>query len=185
MNMNMNNNNKNDVLTDLEYINHMIPHHQLAVDMSKQIIPYTKSDIIIALSRDIIRKQNYEIWEMTHMKGLYDYSISNEASNKINVITSIDNPYYPLEDTGASNQIKSKSYMKEPNMKETQYLQHMIPHHQIAIDMSEQLLLYTKNPYLMYLANNIIIDQKKEIFFMSSLLNKNNIFYQSELLNSR
>jgi len=139
-------------LSDLEYINHMIPHHQLAVDMSEQIIPYTKSDIILALSRDIIRKQNYEIWEMANMVG---YSKNELSINK---------------------QVSNMS------MNEVQYLQHMIPHHQIAINMSENLLLYTKNVYLMNLANKIIIDQKEEILKMKGLLNKNAVLFKSKLL---
>ena len=143
----------NNKLSDLDYINHMIPHHQLAVDMSEQIIPYTKSDIILALSRDIIRKQNYEIWEMANMVG---YSKNNHSINK--------------------------QFSKNMKMNEIEYLQHMIPHHQIAIDMSEKLLLYTNNKYLINLANKIIIDQKTEILKMNGLLNQNNVLFKSELL---
>ncbi len=32
-----------DRLTELEYLEHMIPHHQVAIDMSKLLIPHTKS----------------------------------------------------------------------------------------------------------------------------------------------
>jgi len=145
----------NNKLSDLDYINHMIPHHQLAVDMSEQIIPYTKSDIILALSRDIIRKQNYEIWEMSNMVG---YSKNNLSVNK--------------------------QFSKNMKMNEIQYLQHMIPHHQLAINMSKKLLLYTNNKYLMNLANKIIIDQKTEILKMNGLLNQNNILFESELLSN-
>ena len=63
-------NNKNpciDKLTDLEYLEHMIPHHQVAVDMSKLLMPYINDPVILHLCRDIIRKQNYEIVEMSEM----------------------------------------------------------------------------------------------------------------------
>ena len=56
-----------DMLTDLEYIEHMIPHHQVAVDMSVLLIPKTNDPLILNLCRNIIKKQRYEIWEMDHM----------------------------------------------------------------------------------------------------------------------
>ena len=36
-----------DQLTDLEYLEHMIPHHQVAIDMSKRLEPHISSDIIL------------------------------------------------------------------------------------------------------------------------------------------
>ena len=57
-----------DKLTDLEYLEHMIPHHQVAIDMSDLLIPKTSNPTILHLCRDIIRKQEYEIWEMSMAK---------------------------------------------------------------------------------------------------------------------
>ena len=51
-----------DKLTDLEYLIHMIPHHQVAIDMSHLLIPVSKNPTIHHLCRDIIRKQEYEIF---------------------------------------------------------------------------------------------------------------------------
>ena len=51
-----------DKLSDMEYLKHMIPHHQVAIDMSKMLI--THNPAILHLCRNIIRKQGYEIWEM-------------------------------------------------------------------------------------------------------------------------
>jgi uncharacterized protein (DUF305 family) len=149
----------NNKLSDIEYINHMIPHHQLAIDMSKEMILNTNSDIILALCVDIIRKQKYEIWEMSNM---IKYSKKRDSINNMN------------------NHIKKKTQITE-----TKYLQHMIPHHQEAIDMSKKLLLYTTNSYLIELANKILIEQKAEIFKMKGLLNKTNISFESELLKNR
>ena len=57
----------------------------------------------------------------------------------------------------------------------------MIPHHQVAIDMSRRLLLHTNHPYLMDFCRKLIIDQQGEIYYMNSLL-KNTYNYSSELL---
>jgi uncharacterized protein (DUF305 family) len=150
---------ENEKLTDLEYILHMIPHHQIAVDMSEQIIQNTKNAPILALSRAIIRSQKYEIWEMSAMKKMFT-DTNNSHSNTIDTLHST----------------------KKSNITETEYLDHMIPHHQIAIDMSKKLLLYTSSTYLIDLANKVIVQQKKEISFMTGLLDKTTFKIESQLL---
>ena len=57
----------------------------------------------------------------------------------------------------------------------------MIPHHQVAIDMSKRLLLHTNHSYLLDFCRKLIIDQQGEIYTMNSLL-KNTYNYKSELL---
>ena len=47
-------------MTDAMYIQHMIPHHQVAIDMSKQIIKTTNNNFIIDLAYKIIRDQQSE-----------------------------------------------------------------------------------------------------------------------------
>ena len=75
---------------------------------------------------------------------------------------------------------------KKPNpctdfLSDTEFLEHMIPHHQVAVDMSERLLMYTNNSYLMDFCRKLIIDQQGEIYLMNNMLmNKYN--YKSELL---
>ena len=54
----------NDYISDYEYLQHMIPHHQVAIDMSNLLIPVTENPTMLHMCRDIIRKQSYEIWEM-------------------------------------------------------------------------------------------------------------------------
>jgi uncharacterized protein (DUF305 family) len=60
-------------LTDDEYLQHMIPHHQVAIDMSNLLIEKTNAPILLDLCRQIIRSQSYEIWEMTYMKTYDDW----------------------------------------------------------------------------------------------------------------
>ena len=58
-----------------------------------------------------------------------------------------------------------------------EYLEHMIPHHQVAIDMSKRLLLHTNNSYLIDFCNRLIIDQQGEIYLMNNLLTNINNKY--------
>lgn len=53
---------------------------------------------------------------------------------------------------------------------ETQYLKGMIPHHSMAILMSEKIKEKTNDPEIIDMANKIIVDQQKEINKMNNLL---------------
>ena len=66
--MNKSSNPCTDNLTDKEYLEHMIPHHQVAIDMSELLLKKTKNPSMMLLCREIIRKQGYEIWEMEIIK---------------------------------------------------------------------------------------------------------------------
>jgi uncharacterized protein (DUF305 family) len=58
----------------------------------------------------------------------------------------------------------------------------MIPHHQVAVDMSKKLLKHTKNDFMIFLAYRIIQSQQNEIILLNDLLHKNNYKYKSNLL---
>jgi uncharacterized protein (DUF305 family) len=87
--------------------------------------------------------------------------------------------------SSSNNHKKNKSYSNPctDKLSDIEYLEHMIPHHQVAIDMSKRLLLYTNHSYLMDFCRKLIIDQQSEIYMMNDLL-KNTYNYKSELLKS-
>jgi len=181
-----------DQLTDIEYLEHMIPHHQVAIDMSKRLEPNISSDIILTLCRDIIRKQKYEIWEMELMKKYSWDLFSDDEWTKENITTKLElyNPVMSKAKEGPCNPLffKPNDHSKHmEGMENTQqaYLEHMIPHHQVAIDMSRRLLLHTNNSYLLDFCRKLIIDQQGEIFYMNNLLINHETLYNSELLGNK
>jgi uncharacterized protein (DUF305 family) len=50
-----------------EFLRHMIPHHQMAVDMSVELLKRTNDSNLIHMCQNIIWQQNYEIWLMKDM----------------------------------------------------------------------------------------------------------------------
>ena len=72
-------------------------------------------------------------------------------------------------------------HMKHMEINDKSYLEHMIPHHQVAINMSKRLLLHTNNTYLIDFCRKLIYDQEGEIFYMNNLLESINL-YDSKLL---
>ena len=55
-------------------------------------------------------------------------------------------------------------------MTDRQYILHMIPHHQVAVDMCKILLKHTKSDFLIYLAYRMIREQEAEIILLNDLL---------------
>jgi uncharacterized protein (DUF305 family) len=182
-----------DDLSDGEYIEHMIPHHQVAVDMSELLIPKLNDPIILNLCRNIIKKQKYEMWEMTHMKRQINDKVFSNNKGQIDDADTVLDKYYPIlskSKDGNCNPLFFKpndhmAHMAHMEVTSKSYLEHMIPHHQVAIDMSRRLLLHTNNSYLLDFCRKLIIEQQYEIYYMNNLLNglKNKTWVQdSDLL---
>ena len=176
-------------LTDLEYLEHMIPHHQVAIDMSYLLIEKSTNPTMLHLCRDIIRKQDYEIWEMGMLlKSLSNSVVSENKSFKEQSFTVLDK--YRFKNSRSSeegcNPLFFKpddhmAHMQHMKLTDLSYLEHMIPHHQVAVDMSHRLLLHTTHPYMIDFCRKLIIDQQGEITLMNDLLTNMDL-YQSELL---
>ena len=180
-----------DTLTDVEYLEHMIPHHQVAVDMSKLLLSQSQNPKMLYIARTIIWQQNYEIWEMEMMKSKLPNSPFNGLNYTLgNKRTTLD-IYNPLLSKSKDNEcnplfFKPDEHVKMMNMvkiTDNSYLEHMIPHHQVAINRTKRVLLYTNNSYLQDFCHKLIINQQGEIYTMNNLL-KNTYTYKSELLNS-
>ena len=189
-----------DYLSDDEYLEHMIPHHQVAIDMSKELIKVTKNPIMIDLCRKIIWQQEYEIQMMS--------SVINKLPNKFNQFERKKLKNYQKDLMNYSDKTKFNFYYPklskaldyhcDPNffdpdahhkhmegmeLTDKSYLEHMIPHHQVAVDMSNRLLKYTKNIHMIDLATTIIREQQLEILKMNEMLNNMNSWnYNSSLI---
>lgn len=172
----------NDNLTDIEYLEHMIPHHQVAIDMSNMLIKKTNNPIMLDLCRRIIQIQGYEIWEMEMLKRKINENlfsnINGDTSDNLDTLD-IYNPTLSRDKDGKCDPkfFRPDAHMKHMSnmdINEKMYLEHMIPHHQVAINMSYRLLKYTNNSYLLEFSRNLIIEQKGEIFYMNNLLKSKN-----------
>lgn len=186
-----------DTLTDEEYIQHMIPHHEVAVYMSQNHLNNTTNPIILNILRNIIRIQTYEINTMkdasvkngnvNEMTLLNDEMSLNEVKmNKTYKASQGD--FTPPNKYAITNTFCDPSFFNINHnshnlhhMTDEMYIKHMIPHHQVAVDMSKRILKTTTNDFIIYLAYRIIRAQQSEIAELHNLANSNYI-YQSELL---
>ena len=73
-------------------------------------------------------------------------------------------------------------YLEGMKLDDQMYLEHMIPHHQVAVDMSKKLIQNSDSDFMIYLAYRIIRSQQEEIILLQELLHENNYMYQSQLM---
>ena len=184
-----------DYLSDKEYLEHMIPHHIVAIDMSKELIKTSKNAIMLGLARNIIRHQSYEVWEMKRMMANLEPNnlFANEnrfKSDKLQIYSKF-NFYEPKKSRYIGDSCDPLFFDPDAHMKhmkhmpitDINFLEHMIPHHQVAVDMSQRLLLHSKNSYTRQLCYDIITEQQSEILLMNQMLeHKKRWQYDSEIL---
>lgn len=182
-----------DNLTDKEYLEHMIPHHQVAVDISIMLQKISKSVKMQDILRKLIWIQNYEITMMKDMLNTLPYNISADINNTTYIKTVSDfiepnklgltNTYCDPHFFDPEGHAKHIHHMK---LEDIIYIEHMIPHHQVAVDMSKILIKNTKSDMMLFLAYRIIKSQQDEIImlndYLKSLKNNKDFVYHSELL---
>lgn len=177
-------------LTDREYLLHMIPHHQVAVDISVLLQKTSKSPKMQEIFRQLIWTQRYEIKMMEEMLDVlpddmsgpgkmnryYQSTITDFISpNKLGLTRTYCDPHF----FDPEAHMKHMEHMK---LDDKMYLEHMIPHHQVAVDMSKKLLKNTENDFMIYLAYRIIRSQQEEIIMLQDLLDPRNYRAQSNLV---
>ena len=183
----------NQELTDEEYIDHMITHHEVAVYMSEGHLHNTKNPIILDILRNVIRLQNYEINLMK------DSKIVDNTNDEFNDEMSMTNQnikktyrYTQGDFTKPNTPYLSNTYcdpsffdithsMNLHNMTDEMYIQHMIPHHQVAVDMSKKILKTSNNDFIIDLAYKIIHSQQLEISKLYNL-SKSKYMFESNIL---
>jgi len=180
-------------LTDQEFLTHMVPHHQVAVIMSKKLMKKSKTPYMLEICRNIIRIQEYEIWIMEMI--LAGKQSPNVSTNSVPV------KYLPHENNIPGyvlpcyyqEGVRDKNAKCDPGFFDPQhahhggeitdrnFLEHMIPHHQVAVNMSKRLLKHTQSPFMIEFCRRVINSQEEEIWTMKGIL-KNYMTYNSSIL---
>ncbi|ACO47775.1 DUF305 domain-containing protein [Deinococcus deserti] len=130
---------------DRAFLSMMIPHHEAAVDMSKAVLPTTKSAQVKAWAQAIIKAQNTEITLMKRLLTTHGGSDKAMATQMNSMMAGMVKDVHT-----ASN--RDRAFAKG-----------MIPHHASAIEMASHALKKSKNPTILKLARDIVSSQTKEI----------------------
>ncbi|MGK2878068.1 MAG: DUF305 domain-containing protein [Solirubrobacterales bacterium] len=136
---------------DAMFVTGMIPHHQSAIEMAELGVKSADHEEIKTLSENIIASQNAEIKQMTELEK----SLPNNADSMMS-----------SEDMAAM--MSDVDALKAAKDFDMAFIDAMIPHHQSAVVMANQVLAEGMNPEVMKLAAAIVKAQSKEIAQMQT-----------------
>jgi len=144
---------------DLRFIDAMIPHHEGAVVMAKDLAQKTKRPELQKLAKDVIEAQTQEIAQMRQWrKNWYPKAPNTPMAWHAEMNHSM---------AMSLNQMKSMRMDMDLGKADAEYnlrfMQAMVSHHQAAVTMAQDMAQKTKRPELQKLAKEIIASQQTEI----------------------
>lgn len=155
-------------LTDTQFLEYMIAHHQVAVNMAKRTLKSSQNQYILELARRMVWQQGYEITMMhamlgrlpqpfskTDILGYYNQSLLSYYKG-LDVLPAVCYDDMFLEDV-----VNGKHHL--PALGDRVFLEHMISHHELGLKMSRLQINYTNNSFMLGLLYDIIRDQEQEL----------------------
>jgi uncharacterized protein (DUF305 family) len=147
---------------DLQFIDKMIPHHQSALMSSEHMISNSKRPELRQLYENIQKSQSEQIAQMQEWRKEW-YPDAEQPSGMMG-------EEQTGSITGNGMMDGSMQGMMGGNALDTMFLKMMIPHHQMAVDMSDEALSKAEHPELRELAQEIRDEQSSEIMLMQGYL---------------
>ena len=148
---------------DLQFIDQMTMHHEGAIMSSEHMISDSKQPELRELAENIEESQSEQVEQMQGWRDEW-YPDAGQTSGR---------PAGAMgEMMGDGMMGGSMQEMMGADATDEMFLRMMIPHHQMAVDMSEKAFDKAKHPELKDLARKIRDEQKAEIESMEGYLEK-------------
>lgn len=143
--------------SDVEFIDAMIPHHEMALEMTDVVLQKGSSAEIKAMAQAMKDAQTAEIAEMKTIRTRVSGSTAAPAAH---------------HDEHMQADME-KMMAASGDALDRLFLEEMLPHHAGAITMAHEALPYLKESELQVMAHKIIADQAKEIGHLAMMLETN------------
>jgi uncharacterized protein (DUF305 family) len=148
-----------DAEFDLRFIDSMIPHHEGAVVMAKEVLQKSQRPELKKLAEDIIKAQAKEISQMKQWRtAWYPKAPSTPVAWHAKMGHSM--PMSP--DQMKAMQMDMDLGPADANF-DRRFIAAMIPHHEGTVVMANEVLQKSKRPEVLQLAKAIISSQQAEI----------------------
>lgn len=145
------------------FINQMIPHHEAAIKMSRNILQYTTNLELQCIATNIISEQTKSI---SNMKA-----IQSKCSLLLNSDREISQYMHRFKEI-AETMFKRMGSAPITNGVNVNFVREMIPHHEGAVQMSHNVLCFNICPPLKPILYAIISSQCEGIREMQLLLRR-------------
>lgn len=168
MGLSVNSSAQNSDVLDAHFIEQMVPHHEDAITMAKLAQTKAKRTEVKQLAQNMIDSQSVEI---NQMKDWYknwfgkDLPTGEEVMDMHGMMSNKSGMHMGIR--GDESDI---SRLENAEDFDVAFVEHMIPHHQMAVMMASMLKNGTKRSEMKKLADDIISAQTKEIDQMRSWL---------------
>jgi uncharacterized protein (DUF305 family) len=146
---------ENGQYSDERFIDAMIPHHQVAIEMAQVALENAEHPEILALAEDVVASQESEIGQLKSIKQ-EQFGTSEVSMNM------------------SKEQMEGMGMAMDPQDLANQdpfgkaFIDAMIPHHESAIEMANVVLGESENPEIREIAEAIVDAQEREIEQMRS-----------------
>ncbi len=152
---------------DLQFIDQMIMHHQGAIMSSEHMISDSERPELRQLAENIQESQSEQIEQMQEWREEWYGEDTGQDSGMMD-----PSQMEEMMGDGMMEEMMGGSMqgMMGGDMADAMFLRMMIPHHQLAVEMSEEALEKAEHPELKELAQTIIDEQSAEIEVMQGYL---------------
>lgn len=139
----------NGSYSDQRFIDMMVPHHMMAIEMAQLELRLGKRAQLKHLAREIVSSQQGEIAAMkTIRKRLYGSATTPTAMSD-----------HEMRNMG----MMTPAMLRQAVPFDMAFIDSMVPHHSAAIEMASVVLLRSKNVALRRLARSIVDAQGHEV----------------------
>lgn len=146
----------------LDFIDCMIPHHQAAIYMCENLLKYTSYTPLEDIAHGIIKMQERGIRQMREIRKTTKY-LNNNCYDV--------NKYFSKYRCITENMVRKMRSAPQTNNINLNFTNEMIPHHEGAVEMCNNLLKYSIDPRLEVVAKNIISEQTRGINQLKQIRN--------------
>ena len=150
-----------DKTFDLQFLDQMTMHHDGAIMSSKHMISDSKRPELQELAQNIEKSQLEQVDQMQEWRDEWYPDVEQAPAMPAGMM-----------DAGMTEHMMGGSMQEMMGGAATDemFLRMMIPHHQMAVDMSQKALERSEHPELKELARKIIDEQTAEIKLMEGYL---------------
>jgi uncharacterized protein (DUF305 family) len=144
---------------DLRFVDAMIPHHQGAVEMAQEVLAKSQRPEMKKLAQDIIAAQKREINQMKQWRKAW----YPKADSKPMAWHAQMNHMMAMSPEQIQAMMMKGDLGAADAEFDLRFLNAMIPHHEGALVMAQDVLSKSKRPEMKKLAQEILTSQEKEI----------------------
>jgi len=154
----------------LNYARKVIYNQSMEVNLMEQLlnsIPNVQNEKSCNFGNTLLSIRVNELYPGIFTNFKCDNSHFENVGN-IPVQMRIDSEYEILPDK-QNKDIPHESLHESHKLTDKEYIDHMVPHHKSGVELSKLIIKSTKEPKILAFAQNIVLDQEKEMFELINL----------------